>query len=93
VIYSVGFHAIPMMPHVYIDPMNCSPNGTNIYPPPGQPAIPTQQQSPPTYPIFYSSSPTTPLSPWIPTAPPPPPPYFMLPNPQQAQHFPFQQLI
>jgi hypothetical protein len=72
--------------------MNCSPNGTHIYPPPGQPAIPTQQQSPPTFPIFYSSS-STPLSPWIPTAPPPPPSYFMLPNPQQAQHFPFQQLI
>ncbi len=82
-----------MVPGVYMDPMNFSPNGTNIYVPNGQQIISPQQQSSPTFPIFYSSSPTTPLSPWIPSAPPPPPPYFMLPNPQQAQHFPFQQLI
>ncbi len=81
-----------MVPRVYMDPMNCPPNGANIYVPTGQPIFPTPQQTSPTFPMFYSSSPTTPLTPWIPTGPPPPP-YFMLPNPQQAQPFPFQQLI
>jgi hypothetical protein len=82
-----------------MDPMNCSSNGTNVYIPNGQPMISPQQQSSPTFPIFYSSSPPTPLTPWIPTAPPPtqppppPQPYFMLPNHQQVQSFPFQQLI
>ncbi len=87
-----------MVPRVYMDPMNCSSNGTNVYIPNGQPMISPQQQSSPTFPIFYSSSPPTPLTPWIPTAPPPtqpppPQPYFMLPNHQQVQSFPFQQLI
>ncbi len=86
------------MPRVYMDPMNCSPNGANVYVPNGQQIIPPPQQSSPTFPIFYSSSPPTPLTPWIPTGPlppqqPPPPPYFMLPTHQQAQPFPFQQLI
>lgn len=85
-----------MVPHIYMDPMNCSPNSTNVYVPSGQQIISPQQQSSPTFPIFYSSSPTTSLAPWIPTVPPPPqppPPYFMLPNHQQVQPFPFQQLI
>jgi hypothetical protein len=86
-----------MVPRVYMDPMNCSPNGTNFYVPNGQPIISPQPQSPPTFPVFYSTSPPTPLTPWIPTIPPPSqpplPPYFMLPNHQQAQPFPFQQLI
>ena len=85
-------------PCVYMDPMNCSSNGTNVYVPTGQHMMPTQQQqqqqSSPTFPMFYSTSPPTP---WIPNAQPPsqplPPTYFMLPNHQQAQHFPFQQLI
>jgi hypothetical protein len=82
-----------MVPRVYMDPMNCSPNGTNIYVPTGQPMLSAQQQqTSPTFPMFYSSSPPTPLTPWMPTAAPPPP-YFMLSNPQQAQPFPFQQLI
>jgi len=89
-----GFHPIPMVPRVYMDPMNCSSNGTNVYVPNGQQIISPQQQSSPTFPIFYSSSPPTPFTPWIPTAAPPqPPPYFMLPNHQQVQPFPFQQLI
>jgi hypothetical protein len=89
----LGFHPIPMVQRVYMDPMNCS---SNVYIPNGQPMISPQQQSSPTFPIFYSSSPPTP---WIPTAPPmaqPPtaaPPYFMLSNHQQVQSFPFQQLI
>jgi hypothetical protein len=49
----IGFH----MPRVYMDPMNCSPNGANVYVPNGQQIIPPQQQSSPTFPIFYSSSP------------------------------------
>jgi len=89
-----GFHPIPMVPRVYMDPMNCSSNGTNVYVPAGQHIMPAQQQSSPTFPIFYSSSPPTPFTPWIPAGPPPPaPPYFMLPTPQPTQHFPFQQLI
>lgn len=91
-----GFHPMPMLPHVYMDPMNCSPNGTNLYAPVGQQMIsaPPPQQSSPTFPVFYSSSPTAPMTPWISAGPSPlPPPYFVFPNPQQAPHFPFQQLI
>jgi hypothetical protein len=91
-----GFHPIPMVPRVCMDPMTCSPNGSNAYLPTGQNIMSTQQQSSPKLPVFYSSSPPTHFSPWIPTGPPPPPPpppYFMLSNHQQAQHFPFQQLI
>ena len=93
-----------MMPRVYMDPMTCSPNGTNVYIPHEQlPVLPPPPlpQSSPTFPIMYSSSPPTPLPPWIPATPssgqtlPPPPPvsYFMLPNHQQVQPYPFQQLI
>ncbi|CAF3554476.1 unnamed protein product [Rotaria sp. Silwood1] len=93
-----GFHPVSMMPRVCVDPMNCSSNGPNVYLPTGQNLMSTQQQSSPKLPIFYSSSPPTPFTQWIPTAPPPqppppPPPYFMLSNHQPAQHFPFQQLI
>jgi len=91
-----GFHPIPMVPRVYMDPMNCSPNGTNVYLPPGQHIMsPPQQQSSPTFPIYYSTSPPTPLTPWIPAAQPPPPqaPYFMLPAHHHPQLFLFQQLI
>lgn len=96
----IGYHSIPMMPRVYMDPMNCSPGG---YIPHEQLPIlpPPPPQSAPTYPILYSSTSPTPLPPWISTVPspgqtlsvPPPVSYFMLPNHQQAQSFPFQQLI
>ncbi|UJR34162.1 hypothetical protein I4U23_021570 [Adineta vaga] len=95
---AAGFHPISMIPHMYMDPMACSSNGTNIYPPaqpplppppPNQSMISPQHQSSPSFPIYYSSSPTTP---WISTVPPATP-YFMLSNPHQTPHFPFQQLI
>jgi hypothetical protein len=81
-----------MVPRVYMDPMNCSPN---VYLPPGQHIMSPQQQTSPPFPFYYSSSPPTPLTPWVSAAPQQqlPPPYFMLPNHQQAQPFPFQQLI
>jgi hypothetical protein len=93
-----------MVPHVYMDPMNYSPNGGNIYIQNGQQAISPQQQSPTTFPLYYSTSPPTPLTPWMSAVspqsplqqqppPPPPPPYYMLSNHQQPQHFPFQQFI
>ena len=96
----VGFHPIPMMPRVYMDPMNCSPNG---YIPHEQLPVlpPPPPQASPTFPILYSSSSPGSLPPWIPTIQspgqtlpvPPPVSYFMLPNHQQVQSFPFQQLI
>ncbi|CAF0726223.1 unnamed protein product [Adineta steineri] len=86
-----GFHPISMVPHIYMDPMNCSPNNANIYPGSPQQQHHQQQSSSP-YPLFYSSSPTTPSTPWISTVPLPPH-YYVLPNPQQVQHYPFQQLI
>jgi len=73
-----GFHPIPMISRVYMD----QPNGSA-----------QQQPISPTYPVFYSSpSPSTPLTPWIPAGAQATP-YFMVPNHQQIQHFPFQQLI
>ncbi|CAF1185850.1 unnamed protein product [Adineta ricciae] len=86
-----GFHhPIPMVPHIYMDPMTCSPNGTNGYAPPSQPMVSPQQQqqqqqSSATFPYFYPSSPSTP---WIPPGPTATP-YFMISSP----HFSCQQLI
>lgn len=76
-----------MVPHIYMDPTTCSPNGTNGYVPANQPMVSPQQQqqSSASFPYFYPSSPSTP---WIPPSPGATP-YFMLPNP----HFPCQQLI
>ncbi|CAF3616806.1 unnamed protein product [Rotaria socialis] len=95
-----GFHPISMIPRVCMESMNCSPNGANAFLPTGQNIMSPQQQPSPKLPFFYSSSPPTPFTQWIPAAPPPPlpplqppPPYFMLSNHQTAQHFPFQQLI
>ena len=80
-----------MVPRVYVDTMNCSSNGTNVYFSNEQNLIPSRQQLTPKCPLFYSSSQSTPLTQWIPTAPSPP--YFVLPNRPRVQQFPFQQLI
>ena len=83
-----GFHPIPMMSRFYTDPMHGSANGQPMISP-HQHHQQQQQQLSPTVPVLYASSPSTP---WIPAGAQPSP-YFILPHHQQAQPFPFQQLI
>ena len=97
----VDFHPIPIIPRVYMDPTNLSPNGTNIYFAPGQPFHGSSQPSSAAFPFYCTSPSPTQLTSWIsassthspPTHTPMHTPYFLVPNHQIPQNFPFQQLI
>lgn len=95
------YHPIPIVPRVFMDPMNLSHNGSNVYFTTAPPIISPNQQSPSSYPIFCASPSPTHLTPWISASPPighstansMAAPYFIIPNNPQPPHFPFQQLI